>query len=124
MRKMKAISIIVSIILISAVLFLCFMSRQAAISAIAGGLICLVASLYFFSKMSRYHGRWEAKRILVSFYQAQVIKALLIVTSFLCVFKFFGHDLLLVPFIVTFTVCYIFSSIIYGLFNQQGIATS
>lgn len=71
---------------ICAVLFL-FRSEDAAISALAGGLICTIPNAYFIYKAFLYTGASQIKHVLQSFYQGGTWKMLLTAVGFAAAFK-------------------------------------
>lgn len=71
---------------ICALLFL-LRSQEAAISALAGGLICAIPNAYFIHKTFMYTGARQVKEVLQSFYQGGTWKMLLTAVGFAAAFK-------------------------------------
>jgi len=72
--------------LVCALLFL-LRSQDAAISALAGGLICTIPNAYFIYKAFLYSGASQIKYVLQSFYQGGTWKMLLTAVGFAAAFK-------------------------------------
>ncbi|NVK36329.1 MAG: ATP synthase subunit I [Gammaproteobacteria bacterium] len=69
-----------------ALLFL-LRSQDAAISALAGGLICAIPNAYFIHKAFMYTGARQVENVLQSFYQGGTWKMLLTAVGFAAAFK-------------------------------------
>jgi ATP synthase protein I len=65
-------------------------SSIAAISAILGGLVSIVPTAYFATKLFRHHGAQAARQIVSSFYKGEALKIILTIALFGLVFKFFN----------------------------------
>ena len=61
---------------------------EAALSSLAGGLICAVPNAYFMYKAFRYTGARQINQVLKSFYQGGTWKLLLTAVGFGLAFKF------------------------------------
>ncbi|MGR6871937.1 ATP synthase subunit I [Pseudomonas sp. HK3] len=74
---------------LSGVIALLFMlkSQEAAISALAGGLICAVPNAYFIHKAFKYSGAQQMGYVLRSFYQGGTWKIVLTAIGFVAAFK-------------------------------------
>jgi ATP synthase protein I len=59
-----------------------------AISAMAGGLVCIVPNACFASQLFKYHGARAAKKIVNGFYKGEAMKIFLSVALFALVFKY------------------------------------
>ena len=75
-----------SLTFVCAALFL-FRSEDAAISALAGGLICAIPNAYFIHKAFLYTGARQIRQVLQSFYQGGTWKMLLTAVGFAAAFK-------------------------------------
>jgi ATP synthase protein I len=62
---------------------------KAGLSALLGGLVCIIPNAYFARKLFQYHGARAAKKIVNSFYKGEALKMLMTVALFALVFKFF-----------------------------------
>lgn len=62
-------------------------SQDAAISALAGGLICAIPNAYFIHKAFLYTGARQVQPMLQSFYQGGTWKMLLTAIGFAAAFK-------------------------------------
>jgi len=74
---------------LSALLALLFLLRSpdAAISALAGGLICAIPNAYFIYKAFLHSGARQVTHVLQSFYQGGTWKMLLTAVGFAAAFK-------------------------------------
>lgn len=63
-------------------------NATAAISAVAGGLVCIVPNAYFAIKLFRHTGARAAKQIVNGFYKGEALKLMLSIALFAIVFKF------------------------------------
>ncbi len=61
----------------------------AALSAILGGLVCIVPNAYFARALFQYQGARAAKQIVTRFYKGEALKIVLAMTLFTLVFKLF-----------------------------------
>ena len=77
-----------SVALLITVIALLSGNTIAAISAIAGGLVCVVPNAYFVRKLFRHHGAHAARQIVNGFYKGEAMKLLLSMTLFALVFKY------------------------------------
>ncbi len=68
------------------VLFL-LRSQDAAISALAGGLICAIPNAYFIHKAFKYSGAQQVSYVLRSFYQGGTWKMVLTAIGFAAAYK-------------------------------------
>lgn len=64
-------------------------SANAAISAMLGGIVCIVPNAYFAMKLFKYQGARSAKQIVNSFYKGEALKMILSVILFTAVFVLF-----------------------------------
>lgn len=62
-------------------------SKDAAISALAGGLICAIPNAYFIHKAFLYSGARQVTQVLQSFYQGGMWKMVLTAIGFAAAFK-------------------------------------
>lgn len=74
--------------LLIAVIARLFGDDTAALSAAAGGLVCVVPNAYFVRKLFRHNGARAARQIVNGFYKGEALKLILSVTLFALVFKF------------------------------------
>ena len=74
---------------LSALMALLFLLRgqDAAISALAGGLICAIPNAYFVYKAFLHTGARQADAVLISFYQGGMWKMILTGVGFATAFK-------------------------------------
>lgn len=77
-----------SLTTLAALLALLFISINAALSALLGGLICVLPNAYFARKLFQYQGARAARKIVKSFYQGEALKILLSIALFALVFCF------------------------------------
>jgi len=68
------------------VLFL-LRGQDAAISALAGGLICAIPNAYFIHKAFKYSGAQQVSYVLRSFYQGGTWKMVLTAIGFAAAYK-------------------------------------
>ena len=61
---------------------------NAALSATAGGLVCVIPNAYFVNKLFGHHGAHAAKQIVNGFYRGEALKILLSIALFALVFKY------------------------------------
>lgn len=61
-------------------------SINAAISALLGGIVCIIPNAYFASKVFKHQGARAAKQIVNSFYKGEALKIILSVFLFTAVF--------------------------------------
>lgn len=62
---------------------------NAALSALLGGMICIVPNAYFALKLFKYQGARSAKQIVNSFYKGEALKIIISIFLFTAVFIFF-----------------------------------
>ena len=62
--------------------FLLLTKKQAAIAAIAGGMVCVIPNLFFVWKFFALTGATKAKAIVKNFFLAEVIKLVLTLALF------------------------------------------
>lgn len=69
----------------------CALTRNAnaAISALLGGLVCIIPNAYFASKLFKHQGARAAKQIVNSFYKGEALKIVMSVFLFTVVFGLF-----------------------------------
>ena len=91
-----AISVIV------ALLFL-VKSNTAALSALVGGLICVIPNGIFVLMTHRHGGAQSAKKIMNSFYLGEALKIVLTATMFATAFILLPIDIF--PLLVTYILC-------------------
>lgn len=72
--------------LVFAVLCAVVSGTNAAISALLGGVVCVIPNIYFARKLFKYQGARSAKQIVNSFYKGEAAKILLSVFLFTAVF--------------------------------------
>ena len=60
---------------------------MASLSALLGGLVCVVPNVYFVRQLFKYKGARAAKQIVNGFYKGEALKLLLTIALFLLVFK-------------------------------------
>ncbi|WP_232048486.1 ATP synthase subunit I [Legionella adelaidensis] len=76
-------------LLIAAVMFV-WLGKIASLSAIYGGLVSIVPSLFFARTLFRYQGARAAKQIVNSFYKGELLKIFLSILLFALVFLCFS----------------------------------
>lgn len=59
---------------------------NAAISALLGGVVCIVPNAYFAKRLFKYQGARSAKKIVNGFYKGEAIKIILSIALFTTVF--------------------------------------
>jgi len=79
----------------------------AALSAIAGGLVCVLPNAYFVSKLFKHSGAHSARQIVNGFYKGEAMKLMLSVALFALVFKFLNVNPLV------FFVAYITAQMVF-----------
>ncbi|STX46565.1 ATP synthase subunit I [Legionella gratiana] len=62
---------------------------NAAISALLGGMVCIIPNAYFASKLFKYQGARSARQIVNSFYKGEALKIIISIFLFTAVFLFF-----------------------------------
>lgn len=82
-------------------------SSTAAVSAILGGLVSIVPTAYFATKLFRHQGAHAARQIINSFYKGEALKIVLTIVLFALVFKFFN----IVPLV--FFAVYIMAQMVF-----------
>jgi ATP synthase protein I len=65
-----------------------FWNKVPAYSALLGGLICWLSSLYFMIRCFQYQGAQAMMHVLSNMYKAEAHKFLLVAVLFGCVFKY------------------------------------
>ena len=90
---------------ISVIVALLFLvkSDTAALSALAGGLICLVPNGIFVMMTHRHGGAQSAKKIMNAFYLGEALKIALTAIMFAVAFISLPIDIL--PLLVTYILC-------------------
>ena len=79
-----------SMTMLIATIAMLFWSATAAKSALLGGLVNIVPTTYFATKLFQYQGARAARQIVNSFYKGEAMKIALTVLLFIVVFKFFN----------------------------------
>lgn len=74
------------ITLILAMISAVFFDKQAATSALLGGLVCIIPNAYFAYKVFKHQGARSAKLIVNSFYKGEAQKIIISVMLFTAVF--------------------------------------
>jgi ATP synthase protein I len=69
--------------------FCALYGANAAISAMLGGIVCIVPNAYFAMKLFKYQGARSAKQIVNSFYKGEALKIITSVILFTAVFVLF-----------------------------------
>lgn len=77
-----------SIALILAVFCAVAFNGRSAISALLGGLVCLIPNAYFAIKLFKYQGARAAKQIVNDFYKGEAFKIVLSLVLFTLIFIF------------------------------------
>lgn len=72
--------------LVLAALCALIFGANAAVSALLGGMVCVVPNAYFARKLFKYQGARSAKQIVNSFYKGEAMKIILSVLLFTAVF--------------------------------------
>lgn len=85
--RLWAIQLTVTFLLV--LLFAITSNTNAAISALLGGLICIIPNAYFANKMFKHQGARAAKQIVNSFYKGEAMKIVISVFLFTTVFVFY-----------------------------------
>lgn len=65
-------------------------SSMAVVSAILAGLVSMVPTAYFATKLFQHQGAHAARQIVNSFYKGEALKLVLTIALFALVFKFFN----------------------------------
>ena len=76
-----------SVTLLIALLMLLIGDKTASLSAIAGGIVCVLPNTYFAIKLFRYTGARAARKIVNGFYQGEALKLMLSAALFAMVFN-------------------------------------
>lgn len=88
LRGLRRLAVIqMAIIVLISLLFLYGSGRQAAWSALLGGLVCIVPTLWFGVRLFKHFGARAAKQIAMALYTGEALKLLLTVILFVVVFK-------------------------------------
>ena len=82
-------------------------NKTAAVSAVTGGLVCVLPNAYFVSKLFRHNGACAARQIVNGFYKGEALKLMLSVALFALVFKFLNVNPLV------FFVAYIAAQMVF-----------
>lgn len=77
-----------SICFILTLLFAVILNSKAAISALLGGLVCIIPNAYFAIKLFQHQGARSARKIVNGFYKGEALKLLLSFILFTAVFIF------------------------------------
>lgn len=85
-QRLLVIQLCVALLIAAATLLIG--NTTAAMSAIVGGLVCVVPNAYFVSKLFKYNGAHAARQIVNGFYKGEALKLMLSVAMFAMVFKF------------------------------------
>jgi len=104
-RRLLLIQLGVAVLI--AVIALCVGNTTAAISAVAGGLVCVVPNAYFVRKLFMHNGARAARQIVNGFYKGEALKLMLSVALFAMVFKFLNTNPLV------FFVAYIAAQMVF-----------
>lgn len=80
---------------------------KAALSAVAGGLVCAIPNAYFVSKLFKHNGARAARQIVNGFYKGEALKLILSVALFALVFKYLNVNPLV------FFVAYIAAQMVF-----------
>lgn len=103
------------VVLITSILL--FSSVKAAYSALLGGLICILPSLYFAYRAFKYKGATAAKKIMASFYTGEALKLAMTFALFALVFIFI--EIAVVPFFLTFILAQLVLWLSPFVFNKR-----
>lgn len=101
--RKKALKIVVLqafIVLLSVLIWLITQGLYAAVSALCGGFVCLIANMYFVFKAFTKSGARAAREIMKSFYIGEFIKLAIIASLFALIFSWGGVAAL--PVLITF----------------------
>lgn len=79
-----------------------FFGKNAAISALAGGIICVVPALVFAKTVFKYAGSRENQRVARSFSQGSKLKLILTIILFVAAYKW--PDIQPIPLMVSYVV--------------------
>jgi len=83
---MKLWIVQLTITLIIATICAIVFNINAAISALLGGIVCIIPNAYFACKIFKYQGARAAKQIVNSFYKGEALKIILSILLFTAVF--------------------------------------
>ncbi len=73
---------------------------RAAVSALVGGIVCILPNAYFAAKLFKHNGARAARQIVNGFYKGEALKLILSVALFALVFKYLNVNPLV--FFVTY----------------------
>ncbi|WP_238589465.1 ATP synthase subunit I [Legionella cincinnatiensis] len=79
----------ISVTLVFTVFCVLAYGANAAISALLGGMVCIIPNAYFAIKLFKYHGARSARQIVNSFYKGEALKIFISIFLFTAVFLFF-----------------------------------
>ena len=89
-RKVMRLWVVqLGVTLFLAVLSALALNMNAALSAVLGGLVCIIPNAYFASTLFKYQGARAAKQIVNSFYKGEALKIILSIILFTLVFVLF-----------------------------------
>ena len=105
-----------------AVIYLLVDGQRAAISAILGGLICIVPGLMFAMIFFRFNGVKQAKKIMGAFYFGEMLK--IIVAGILFAVTFANYEVNAKAFFISFIMAQAFYWLAPCLLNNKGRKSS
>ncbi|KTD57170.1 ATP synthase subunit I [Legionella sainthelensi] len=79
----------ISVTLVFAAFCVLAYSANAGISALLGGVVCIIPNAYFATKLFKYQGARSARQIVNSFYKGEALKIFISIFLFTVVFLFF-----------------------------------
>lgn len=85
-QRILLTQLVVAILLAMIVLVPC--GATSAISAIAGGLVCVIPNALFIKQLFWHNGARAAKQIVNNFYKGEALKLVLSMALFTMIFKF------------------------------------
>ena len=77
-----------AVTLLSTLAALACVGTIAGLSALLGGLVCVIPNAYFARQLFQHHGAQAAKKIVRGFYKGAAAKLILTMILFALVFKF------------------------------------
>ena len=85
-----------------AAVYMGYQGKQAAISALIGGMVCIIPNLYLAAKLFQHRGAHAARRIVRNFYWGEAVKIFLTMLMFALVFIYIpiNPQALFITFIV------------------------
>ncbi len=104
-KKLLLIQLCVTMLI--AILALIIGARTDAVSAITGGIVCVIPNAYFVRTLFKHHGARSARQIVNGFYKGEAMKLILSIALFALVFKFLNINPLV------FFVAYIAAQMVY-----------